>query len=176
MKPAAVPEFSRLVGLEELEEGEVSRKIEASAEERRALADRFDLLAIDALAASLRLWRLPDGPLVRVEGRLAADVVQRCVVTLAPLPAHIDEEVAETFGPPGYRAPDGDEDGDVPEVFEDSGIDVGELVAQLLLLALAPYPRAAGAGAPDRISAGEEGGDRSRPFAGLGEMMQRHRK
>lgn len=176
MRAAATPEFSQLVRLQELEEGEISRNIEASEEERRALAARFDLVAVDALAATLRVRRLSDSPLVRVEGQLAADVVQRCVVTLAPLPAHIEEKIAETFGPAGYRTPDSDDEGDVPEVFDDSGIDLGELVAQLLLLSLDPYPRAAGAEVPGRTSPSGDGSERTRPFAALGAMLQKQRK
>ncbi|MDH3228457.1 MAG: DUF177 domain-containing protein [Alphaproteobacteria bacterium] len=176
MNTAAVSEFRRPVRLDELENGEVHRTVEAGDEERTALARRFDVVAIDALAASVRVRRVSGGPLVRVEGRLTADVVQRCVVTLEPLPVHIEEDFAETFGPDGYRAPGGGEDTDVPEVFDDSGIDLGELAAQLLSLSLDPYPRAPGTGVLRQPGAGEDAGERRTPFAVLGELMQKQRK
>ncbi len=176
MKADPVSEFRRLVGLEELEDGEIRRTIEAGEEEREALARRFDLVAIDTLNADVRVRRMSGGPLVRVEGRLTADAVQRCVVTLAPLPVHIEEDFVETFGPDGYRASDGGADTDVPEVFDDSGIDLGELAAQLLTLSLDPYPRAPDANVLQEPWAGEDAGDRRRPFAALGEMVQKQRK
>ena len=176
MKAEAVSEFRRLIGLDELEDGEIRRSIEASEEERDALARRFDLVAIDGLRAGVRAWRKPGGPLVRIEGRLTADAVQRCVVTLAPLPVHVEEEFVETFGPDGYRASGGGADADAPEVFDDNGIDVGELTAQLLSLSLESYPRAPGADVLQEPLAGENAGDRQRPFAALGEMVQKRRK
>lgn len=175
MKAQVQPEFPRRVSLDELDAGEVRRTVEADENERAALAGRFDLIAIDALGADVRLRRISGGPLVRVAGRLTADVVQRCVVTLAPVPVHIEEDFVETFGPPGYRLPEEETDADLPEVFDDDGIDLGELAAQLLLLSLNPYPRAAGAEAMQQAGP-EGGGDRVRPFAGLGEMMQKRRK
>ncbi len=176
MKPKIEPEFSRPIGLDEIQTGEVGRTIVADDAERAALAARFDLIAVEALQASVRVQRVPGGPLVRVSGRLTADVVQRCVVTLAPLATHIEEEFIETFGPSGYRAPEGEPESDLPEVFDDNGIDVGELAAQLLLLSLDSYPRAPGAEVAQETRPGELGGGRSRPFAALGEMMAKRQK
>lgn len=176
MKAEAVSEFRRLIGVDELEDGEVRRTIEAGEEEREALARRFDLVAIDALSACVRVRRMPGGLLVRVEGRLVADAVQRCVVTLAPLPVHIEEDFAETFGPDGYQASDGGADADMPEVLDDSGIDLGELAAQLLSLSLDPYPRTPDANVLQGPREDEDAGDRRRPFAALGEMVQKRRK
>jgi len=176
MKSAPVAEFRRLVRLDELDDGEITREFEAGADECRALARRFDLVSIDSLRASARLRRISGGPLVRVEGRLNADVVQRCVVTLADLPAHIEEDFAETFGPAGYRAPDDDANAERPAVFDDDSVDVGELAAQLLLLSLDPYPRAPDADAVLQPEAAGDAGGRARPFADLGEILDKHRK
>ncbi len=176
MKATIEPEFSRPIGLDELQDGEICRTIEADEAERAALAARFDLIAVEALQASVRVRRVSGGPLVRVSGRLRADVIQRCVVTLAPLPAHIEEDFIETFGPSGYRAPEGEPESDLPEVFDDNGIDVGELVAQLLLLSLDSYPRSPGAEVAQEARPDELGGDRSRPFAALGELMAKRQK
>ena len=176
MKTAAAPEFSRFVTLDELDGGDLHRSIEAGEQERRALAGRFDLIGIDALAADVRIRRVPGGVLVHVDGRLRADVVQRCVVTLEPVPAHVEEEFHEIFGPDGYQAPDDGEDDQPTGILDAGGLDIGELVAQVLYLSLDPYPRAAGA-APmrDRVETENEE-DRRKPFAGLDKMMQERRK
>lgn len=176
MKTKPVPEFRRPIGLDELEDGEIRRKIEADKDEREALARRFDLVAVDALSARVRVRRMPGGPVVRVEGSLAADVVQRCVVTLAPLPVHIEENFVETFGPDGYRVPDDGPDTDAPEVFDESGIDLGELAAQILSVSLDPYPRAPDADTLREPRSGDDAGDRHRPFSALGEMVQKRRR
>lgn len=173
MTSDAVSEFRRQVRLDELDHGEIRRTIEADEDERRALARRFDIVAINALRVCVRMRRISGGPLVRVEGRLSADIVQSCVVTLADLPAHVEEDIAETFGPAGYRLPDDTADAELPEVFDDDSIDLGELAAQLLLLSLDPYPRAPGA---DLAQHAGDAGDRVRPFANLGEMLEKQRK
>ncbi len=136
--------------------GEVVREIEASPGECRALATRFELVAIDRLSATIRLGRLDGGPMVRVRGRLSADVVQACVVTLEPVPAHVVEEFGALFAPEAVISARAHEesgdllqdpfslDEDLPEAMAGGGIDIGELTAQHLSLALDPYPRRPG--------------------------------
>ncbi|UCH72791.1 MAG: DUF177 domain-containing protein [Rhodospirillales bacterium] len=176
MSAAPDSEFHRLIRFEELDAGDIDRTIDATQDERRALARRFNLPAIDRLRAVMRIRRVSGGPLLRVEGRLTADVKQRCVVTLAALPAHIEEDFVETFGPPGYRPTEESVDTDRPEVFDDNGIDLGELAAQILFVSLDPYPRAPGADAALRPYRPADDADRSRPFAALGEMLGKQRK
>lgn len=175
MKKAVTPEFSRIVPVEDLAEGEKHRLIEADAEERRALAQRFGLDSIGSITADFRFLPASGGTLVVVEGCLVADVVQRCVVSLEPVPAHIDKKFAETFGPPDYTIPDGEENAEIPEKFDKDGIDLGELAAQILLLSLDPYPRAPNRAAAGAMVASEEVAGRSRPLAALGEMMGKRR-
>lgn len=154
----AEPEFSRVVGRGEIARGETLRDIAADERERAALARRFDLLALDSLEARLRLR--PEGSqgrpgLVTLEGRLSAAVVQRCVVTLEAVPAVVEEELALLFSLAGPGEPGGpaaamevevDAEGeDPPEPIGPQGLDLGEVVAEQLALALDPYPRAPGA-------------------------------
>lgn len=167
------PEFSRFVALDELDGGPLTRMIEATDAERAALRARFGLVSLTSLAAKVVLRRLPAGPLVRVEGRLEADVEQRCIVTLEPVPEHIEEAFSETYGPEDYRPPAELDDEDLPESFDDGGIDVGELVAQILSLSLDPYPRAAGTTAAAKSGAASEAESRSQPFAGLDDMLKK---
>jgi len=169
-------EFSRLVTLDEIAESDgVERSIEAREDERRALAVRFDLLSLDSLAASVTLRRLPGGPVVRVDGRIVADVEQRCVVSLEPVADHIEEEFTELFAPEGYEPPEEMEEEELPEAFDAGGIDIGELVAQHLSLSLNPYPRAPGVEMPAGHMESREAGatEPRRPFAGLDEMLKK---
>lgn len=175
MTEKTTPEFSRLVPLEELAGGQIRRVIEAGEGERSALAHRFDLYSVDLLTTKFLLQRIPGGPLVRVDGHLVADIVQRCVASLEPVPAHIDETFTEIFGPEGYQVPEGEENPPIPEAYYENGIDLGETAAQNLLLSMDPYPRAADAVAGVRPE-GEEDAETRRPFAGLGEALRKQRK
>lgn len=137
------------------------------APEREALARRLGLLALDRLEAEVTAKPLANGRLVRVEGRLSADLVQECVVSLAPVPAQLAETFTAFFGEEEASADPSDEvdvpfDADLPEPIEDGTVDLGELVAQHLSLALDPYPRAPGA----RFEAPAAEGTPS-PFAAL---------
>ena len=151
--------------------------IVASAEERRALARRFDLVSLDRLAGSARLCRAPardgSGPVVRVDFDFEADVVQTCVVTLRPTPARCREagltvEYAEgeepasvDIAPPGVVDP--------PERLGNGIVDLGELLAQHLGLALDPWPRAPGAS----LSASKDEPRGRSPFAVLETLRPR---
>lgn len=161
-------EFGRTVPLNALGDVPRAETIEADVSERAALARRFGLVALDALAADLSLIRESD--VVTLTGRLHARAIQACVASGAPVPAEIDEPIALVFRPPLRCGPDeeielGEEEMDV--VFHDgAAIDVGEAVAQSLALALDPYPRA-----PDAEAALKEAGVKSEadagPFAAL---------
>ncbi len=137
-------EFSRPLQLQELDDGVVEHSITADAAERAALAARFELLGLDDLSARLAADRVPDSSLVRITGVLHAEAVQRCVVTLEPIAARIDEPIDVLYGPEDGSAEIADtpfEEATPPEPFDGDMIDIGELVAQQLALALDPYPR-----------------------------------
>lgn len=138
------PEFSRPHRLDQIGAAESSVAIEASAGERAALARRFDLVAIDSLAARFSLRRDAIG--VQARGHLSAAVTQACGVTGDPLPAAIEEDFAIRFLP----EPGEDESQDEVELAEEdldtvfytgSALDLGEAAAETLALALDPFPR-----------------------------------
>jgi uncharacterized metal-binding protein YceD (DUF177 family) len=99
---------------------------------------------------------------VVLEGRLEAVVTQACVVSLAPVPATLAVDFRRLFvaaaALPAAREVVVDPLADEPEPLPGRAIDLGEIVAEELALALDPYPRAAGcaaaAGEPDRAAAG----------------------
>lgn len=136
------PEFSHRVPVEKLSTRAQELVLEAGAEARAALAIRFDLIAIDRLAATLEMEKRGRGAFV--SGQLDAEVVQRCAVSGEPVPARLSAPLALHFEP--LDPVEGDielEPGALDTLpVEDGLIDVGEAVAQSLLLALDPYPRA----------------------------------
>lgn len=169
-----IPEFSRLIELERVGESELSRRIEATAEERAALARRLGLPSIERLEAEVRLRRERAGAVLRLRGHLVAEVTQTCVVTLEPVHNRLAEDFTVLYGEvPATAAVDVDADADeVVEPWPEGALDVGEAVAQELSLALDPYPRAPGAGtaageAPAAVS------EKVNPFAGLEKLRRR---
>jgi uncharacterized metal-binding protein YceD (DUF177 family) len=145
----------------------VTETLQAGPAERAALALRFGIVDLEQLSATLNLERILGG-LIRVVGRLEADVVQNCVITLIDFPTHIEDSFTVDFA--GTEMPIGpgaeitvDVDYDPPEPVEGGVIDMGELVAQYLSLALDPYPRSPGA-AIDPVWADSDAAERS-PFA-----------
>ncbi|ODT16674.1 MAG: metal-binding protein [Mesorhizobium sp. SCN 65-12] len=129
--------------------------IEADPAQRAALAAEHGLSSVAAWRAELEVkpWKRNG---VKVAGRVRAEIVQACVVTLEPLEAHIDEAVEGLFLPQdsklgrvGFdRAGEIvlDADGpDGPETFSGDSIDVGALAEQFFALAVDPYPRKPGA-------------------------------
>jgi hypothetical protein len=105
--------------------------------------------------------------------------VQSCVVTLAPVPQSIDEEIAVRFLPD-----DGKEEGakeievyldgeDPPEILDGQSIDLGALAVEYFAVAVDPYPRAPGADLSAVLPS--EGADEppESPFAALAALAGR---
>ncbi len=175
---AAASEFSRPFAVDGLRDGAAQVKVAAEPEERARLAQRFDLVAIDSLVASFNLRLSPLGE-VEVDGRLEAEVVQRCVVSLEAVPARVVESFELRFAadapPPVEDLSFGPGEEEPAEPLEGGEIDLGEVAAQQLSLALEPYPRAPGA----RIGAssvGRAGGAPAGPFAALSALKGERKK
>jgi len=178
-------EFSIDLSLDDLPPQGREIRFEATAKEREALAKRFDLIELKSLkgTATARHWRRLG---VALEGRFEAEVVQACVVTLEPVPAKLNESfkvhylpaemLEEATGGPGSEREiiiDTDSE-EPPEPIEAGHIDVGEMVAEQLALALDPYPRKPGAGldeAPASKAAEEE--KKPNPFAVLEKLKKK---
>jgi uncharacterized metal-binding protein YceD (DUF177 family) len=154
-------EFSRFVEADSVGTHRMERRIAANPEERAALAKRFDLIGIDRLEAVFSLKRAGSG-VIHVSGEVAAEVTQACVVTLAPVPAKVAESFSADFADEDRRrTEDADLDfaaDDPPEPIRNGHIDLGELAAEQLALALDPYPRAPGAAVPTEFSPAEDSG------------------
>src|SRR5882672_6173204 len=161
-------EFSRLVAADQVGPQETEREIVANPAERARLAERFGLLALDRLTAAVSLKR-GRGGLIQVRGRLEAEVVQACVVTLEPVRSRLSESFAGAVVI-------GLEDEDPPEELIEGRIDLGETVAQQLAVALDPYPHAPGAEEkPEVPEQGESAAEKktASPFAALARLRER---
>ncbi len=172
------PELSRIVRADTIGVTSKASTVVARPDERAALAKRFDLLALDELAAELDIVR--DAAGIRVTGTMHARGEQACVVSAEPVAFALDEPIELRFSEAAI--PDGDEvelgaaDLDVMPLDGDA-LDLGEAVAQSLGLALDPYPRAPDAARAaaaalvvseaeaDRIAAADKA--RASPFAVL---------
>ena len=147
---ASASEFSRPVVIEPWPDGGVDVALAADPAERRALARRFDLLELSLLRATGRLERHVPGGEIWFEGWLEAALVQECVLSLEPVPATLRQPIERRWrrvdGPPATAGPEiWRSDDDEVELVTGRTIDLGEMVAEELALALDPYPRAADA-------------------------------
>ncbi|WP_112308991.1 YceD family protein [Pseudogemmobacter bohemicus] len=148
---------------------------------RAELARSLDLQRIDTLTFAGEI--LPEGRSdFRLSARLEADLTQSCVVTLAPVPARIDEEVSRRYlsdwaDPEAEETeiPDDDSQEALPEV-----IDIADVAREALALALPPWPRAEGATLGEAVFAppGETPltEDALKPFAGLAGLLKKDDK
>lgn len=180
-KDAVSVEFSRPLRAESVHMRGRTERLTATPAECAALAARFDILAVSSLTAQIELRpHRRDG--LALSGHLVADVVQACVVSLEPVPAHIEvdfervfepgaEDPNESFSVDDLFDPDAE---DPPEPLIDGIVDLGEVVAEELALSLDPYPRAPDAEIPAQYRDTDEedpaqarAGDTHRPFAVL---------
>ena len=139
------PEFSRPARIDTIGERPRRIEIEAGAEERAALATRFELLGIERLTASFTVHREAVG--IIAQGTVDAAVAQACVATGAPVPADIHEAVTLRFVEEAPHEEEVELGSDALDTIpiEGGAIDLGEAAAETMALALDPFPRAPGA-------------------------------
>jgi len=136
------PEFSHPVDIRGITSEPV--RLSANADERSALAKRFDIVAIDRLEAELTL--VADGAVVSAKGTLDAAITQSCAVSGEDLPATIQEPFEVRFVPAETLEVDQPETEVelAAEELDDIGytggaFDLGEAIAQSLALAIDPF-------------------------------------
>jgi uncharacterized metal-binding protein YceD (DUF177 family) len=148
VKTVSAPAFRRLYDVTRLPPGGDEETIEATAEEREALATRFELDALESLKAKLKIAKATAGS-IRVTGEAKAVVEQTCVLTLERFSSTLSFPIDEVFravrtGGGRLDAVETFAEDDAPLISGHS-IDIGELVAQELGMAIDPYPKAPGA-------------------------------
>ncbi|MGB1006456.1 MAG: YceD family protein [Thalassobaculaceae bacterium] len=141
-----------------------------------ALAGRFEVAAIAGVTAELVLTRGVAGG-VNVSGRLRARITQTCVVSGEDFEVSIDETIDEVFHDGADAVADAldlDPDAALAEPVVDGIIDLGEMTAQLLGLAIDPYARAPQARSQTETvdHAPPENDARHSPFAGLADRLR----
>lgn len=165
----SAPEFSRVLDIRQCDGREVT--IEASPEERAALADRFGVVQVNHLKATMILQR--DGNDLQTTGGLEADLVQTCAISGEDFPVRIAEPLVLRFvsaSSGNHQDEDQEIDSSDPDEIEYSGteIDLGEAVAQSLALAIDPFATGPNAEAA-RAQLGEEAAS---PFAALAALKR----
>lgn len=180
------PEFSRRVPLAKIGRP-LKDVVEASAEERAALQERFGLLSLAKLVCVFQLRRGADS-IVLAEGHIQAEAEQACIITGEPVKEVVDEQFSLRFVPEADMPDDEDLDieallqedtDDVP--YDGRMIDLGEAAAEQLALCLDPYPRRDGAGlerfvevtpSDDELEA-HPGEGRKNPFEALKKLKEK---
>jgi uncharacterized metal-binding protein YceD (DUF177 family) len=172
------PEFSRPIAVERIAPSGSDHTIEANAEELSALAKRFAIPAIHSFSARFTAlpWRRGG---VQVRGEIVADVEQISVVSLEPFTSQVRESLVRYYQAetgPGHRPtvlsvkPLEEEE---PDVISGTTIDLGEIAAESLALALDPYPRKPGEVFQDATQLAEEERRQESPFAVLSQLKKR---
>lgn len=170
------PEFSRPIDADTISESPRFMEIGADETERRKLAGRFALQAIDQLSARVKLARRAG--IVHADGHVEAKVMQSCVVTGEPMPTSIDAPFSVRYVPDAGAGASGEEEVELSAEdcdtlpLDGNRIDLGELAAETLALALDPFPRSEGADAALK-DAGLGGEADLGPFAVLKALKER---
>ncbi|KLI65034.1 YceD family protein [Aurantiacibacter marinus] len=172
------PEFSRPFDIRGITAEPV--KLSANAEERRALAKRFDIVSVDRLEAEFLLEA--DGAVISAKGTLDADILQSCAVSGEDLPAAIHEAIDLRFVPGEtleVGQPETEVELDADELdeigYDGTGIDLGEAAAQSLALAIDPFatgPEADAARERHGLADGGPKGALAQALAGLKKDME----
>lgn len=170
----ALADWTHLVT--DLPERGLTRERAATAAERAAIANELGLVACDALVFDYRLVQRGGGR-VHLSGRLLATVTQRCVVSLAPVPARLSESVDVEFWPAQMISQQVEGETEIlsgPEVepIDNGVLDVGRIVFEVLSASLDPYPRAEGVAFDWDDPRDTDGLKTDHPFAGLSRLKR----
>lgn len=172
-EPVVNPEFSRPVNVERLPTGGRHFILSATEDECQSLARRFGLVALSSFKVKIHLVPVAAGDLLHAKGEFSAEITQICGVSLQGFKSSLAEsfELSYTFAPADPCSPEVSFDpqgDDPPESVIDGMVDLGEISAEYLGLAVDPFPRAEGAKlvAPPGIGLNEP--DRGSPFLVLG--------
>ena len=115
-------------------------RLAADEKECAALAKRFDLPKIYSLGGLLKVvpWR---GGGLKITGTLNAKVDQVSVISLETFTSDLEFPIERYFLSPRAGQPTAEEDVDI---IENGSVDLGEILAECVVLELDPYPRQKG--------------------------------
>lgn len=159
----------------------VELTLEADAEARARIAKWAEIAALESFGATVNL-RKHAANRFSLDADLTADVVQECVVTLAPVRSRIELHVHRELHlahhvrlRPNEVIPLGAGAGDdeVPEEIDSPHYDVAGPLLEEFTLALDPYPRAPGVEFEPPPGAADAEPTRENPFAVLKSLKNR---
>jgi uncharacterized metal-binding protein YceD (DUF177 family) len=174
-----MPGYRRPMAVDTLGPTARTVRLDADEAERAAIAERLDLVAVRSLEAELAIGR--KGRTVSVAGTVRAAVTQSCVASGEPVEAMVEEAFRVELRP---RLQDGGTDDEIElgegeldvDFYDGASVDLAEVVAQSLALALDPYPRSAWAEEALRqagVKGEGEAAVESSPFAGLAALKDK---
>jgi uncharacterized metal-binding protein YceD (DUF177 family) len=161
MSDSGVP-FSASFDLGTVRDRVVEVSLEPRPAERGEIAHWLGIEALDSLKAVIQLSQVSADEYA-YRGHFEADVVQACVITLAPVPSHLSGEISRRFKvlprastrrrksavEPSVAIPAiidlAAADEDSPELLDSPALDLAAPLLEELSLALDPYPKAPGA-------------------------------
>ena len=127
----------------------VHRRLTPDADAIKRIVRALDLQALDMFEVDINLVPTVSG--WRLDGRVTADAVQTCGLTLEPLPVHIDRKFSVQMVEATERKPEDDAeidlelDDDSADQIDDGRLDLGQYAVEQLALSLDPFPRKPGA-------------------------------
>lgn len=164
-----------LVRIVKLDRMPATAMVEATEQERAALARRFGLPGLHALTAEVDL--VQNGDTIDARGQMKARFDQNCAVSTEPFVNTLDEPIAVRFVP--TLAVHGEDEeiefaSDAPDEMEYQGasFDLGEAVAQSFGLALDPYALGPEAEAARHAAGLVDENAPSGPFAALAALKK----
>lgn len=183
MAPEASAPLSHPIRVETIKPRGSHVTVTASGEALARIAAALGLASLEALEARYELSR--NGERVKLEGEIAAELHQTCIVTLDPFPVSLKVPIKLDFVPEAdvlaaaEREQRRDEKGEIdleillneddpPEPIIDGMIDLGAITVEFLSLALDPYPRKPGASFDTELGTSKE----ESPFAVLAKLKR----
>jgi len=144
-------EFSRILDTHVLLQGPETFSLSASGTELEKIAKRLGIVSIQSLGAGITVHAPTRAQkCIQLDVLLKAELVQTCVVSLAPVEETVKEHfsllISNALAPEESLQEDNwldlaEEEAETIYVGETGVFDIGEVIIQYLSLAIDPYPR-----------------------------------
>lgn len=129
----------------------LTRELTPDADAIKRIMKALDLQALENFTTTITLTPTVSG--WKMEGRVVADAVQSCGLTLEPIPVRVNRKFYVNLIEAPERDEKEDEDAEIdielddstPDELEDGRMDLGEYAVEQLSLSLDPFPRKPGA-------------------------------
>lgn len=142
--------YSEVIRLHQIGAG-LTRELTPDADAVKRIIKALDLQGLENFTATISLTPTVSG--WRMEGRVVADAIQTCGLTLEPLPLKVDRKFTVNLIEAPERDEEEDEDAEIdielddntPDELENGRLDLGSYAVEQLSLSLDPFPRKPGA-------------------------------